>query len=245
MHTVRKESYTMKKVLAIVISLIMVFSLASAAFAYEIAPGQVYFGPVSNAYANPGETTQLTVNFSADAFENDGYPTDGILHIPFMINNTDLSVAQIVGYKLTDEAVAAGVVFTEDTAIMDEGTFIIGQVDIPSALIYGNTNLNLFTIDLAVSPDWEVIDNVATENIFVEVLAGDTYIPAWVDNESEYVEVVNFVTDAFVVEASPYVPTTWEKIVEKIKGYVAAFVNILIVGLQYILNNFLQPAPWA
>ena len=72
----------MKKVLAIVISLIMVFSLASAAFAYEIAPGQVYFGPVSNAYANPGETTQLTVNFSADAFENDGYPTDGILHIP-------------------------------------------------------------------------------------------------------------------------------------------------------------------
>lgn len=236
----------MKKVLAIVISLIMVFSLASAAFAYEIAPGQVYFGPVSNAYANPGETTQLTVNFAADAFENDGYPTDGTLHIPFMINNTDLSVAQIVGFELTDEAVAAGAVFTEDTAIMDEGTFIMGEIDLPSALIYGNTNLDLFTIDLAVSPDWEVIDNVATENIFVEVLAGDTYMAAWVDNnDGAYVEVVNFVTDAFVVEAAPYVPTTWEKLVEKVKGYVAAFVNILIVGLQYVLNNFLQPAPWA
>lgn len=236
----------MKKVLAIVISLIMVFSLASAAFAYEIAPGQVYFGPAANAYANPGETAQLTMNFSADAFENDGYPTDGTLHIPFMICSTTPDLAPITGYELTDAAKAAGIVFTEDTMLEETGTFITGQLDIPSALIYGNTNIDVFTIDVAVSADWEVIDNVATENLFVEVLAGeDLYMPITIDNADEYYEVANFVTDNFVIEASPYVPTTWEKLVEKVKGYVAAFVNILIVGLQYVLNNFLQPAPWA
>ena len=53
----------MKKVLALVLSLVMMLSFASVAFAADIADGQVYFGVKDDPiYANPGdEVTVETV----------------------------------------------------------------------------------------------------------------------------------------------------------------------------------------
>ena len=99
---------TMKKVLAVVLALTMVFAFGSLAVsAKEITSGQIYCGPEGTVYANPGEIVKAPIQFVADAFESDGYPTDGTLHIPFMVFTGDAELAPLTGIELTEEAKAA------------------------------------------------------------------------------------------------------------------------------------------
>ena len=65
---------TMKKVLAVVLALTMVFAFGSLAVsAKEITSGQIYCGPEGTVYANPGETVKAPIQFVADAFESEHF----------------------------------------------------------------------------------------------------------------------------------------------------------------------------
>ena len=242
----------MKKVIAIVLALTMIFSLASAASAYTVAEGQVYFGPVDNITADPGDMAVVTYEFQGYARENDGYPTNGSLHIPFMLYTGNYELNQIMSIALTDEAKAMGVTFAEGIEDMFIGAeecgleTLEGEVIIPSQYIYGNTHFTLFTVETKISEAWEIVDYVATETLYIGCYAGaDEWIPAYVDTEDgAYVEVMNFFYDDANITATPYEPTFGEKLVEKLKTLASTLLNAIIIGLNYVINNYLQPAWW-
>lgn len=227
---------TMKKVLAVVLALTMVFAFGSLAVsAKEITSGQIYCGPEGTVYANPGETVKAPIQFVADAFESDGYPTDGTLHIPFMVFTGDAELAPLTGIELTEEAKAAGVTLSEDTAVDENNQSIIGEVTLPSSYLYGNKSIILFTVEIAVSDKWEVIDYVATQEISAEFYAGGDAGQAYVETaDGQTVNVDGIINENVVIEAKPYEPTVWEQIVTKIKGYLIAFIDIIIIGLEQL-----------
>lgn len=226
---------TMKKVLAVVLALTMVFAFSSLVSAKEIASGQIYCGPESTVYADPGETVTAPIQFVADAFESDGYPADGTLHIPFMVFTGDAELAPLAGIELTEEAKAAGVALSEETAVDENNQSIIGEVTLPASYLYGNKSIILFNITIAVSENWEVVDHVAQQEISAEFYAGGDAGAAYVETaDGEQIEVANIINENIVIEAKPYVPTVWEQIVTKIKGYLVAFIDIIIIGLEQL-----------
>lgn len=227
---------TMKKVLAVVLALTMVFAFGSLAVsAKEITSGQIYCGPEGTVYANPGETVKAPIQFVADAFESDGYPTDGTLHIPFMVFTGDAELAPLTGIELTEEAKAAGVALSEDTAVDENNQSIIGEVTLPSSYLYGNKSIILFTVEISVSENWQVVDHVAQQEISAEFFAGGDAGQAYIETAGdEVVNVDGIINENIVIEARPYEPTVWEKIEAKIKGYIVAFIDILIIGLEQL-----------
>ncbi len=227
---------TMKKVLAVVLALTMVFAFGSLAVsAKEITSGQIYCGPEGTVYANPGEIVKAPIQFVADAFESDGYPTDGTLHIPFMVFTGDAELAPLTGIELTEEAKAAGVALSEDTAVDENNQSIIGEVTLPSSYLYGNKSIILFTVEISVSENWQVVDHVAQQEISAEFFAGGDAGQAYIETAGdEVVNVDGIINENIVIEARPYEPTVWEKIEAKIKGYIVAFIDILIIGLEQL-----------
>lgn len=227
---------TMKKVLALVLALTMVFAFGSLAVsAKEITSGQIYCGPEGTVYANPGEIVKAPIQFVADAFESDGYPTDGTLHIPFMVFTGDAELAPLTGIELTEEAKAAGVALSEDTAVDENNQSIIGEVTLPSSYLYGNKSIILFTVEISVSENWQVVDHVAQQEISAEFFAGGDAGQAYIETAGdEVVNVDGIINENIVIEARPYEPTVWEKIEAKIKGYIVAFIDILIIGLEQL-----------
>ncbi len=227
---------TMKKVLAVVLALTMVFAFGSLAVsAKEITSGQIYCGPEGTVYANPGEIVKAPIQFVADAFESDGYPTDGTLHIPFMVFTGDAELAPLTGIELTEEAKAAGVALSEDTAVDENNQSIIGEVTLPSSYLYGNKSIVLFTVEISVSENWQVVDHVAQQEISAEFFAGGDAGQAYIETAGdEVVNVDGIINENIVIEARPYEPTVWEKIEAKIKGYIVAFIDILIIGLEQL-----------
>ena len=226
----------MKKVLAVVLALTMVFAFGSLAVsAKEITSGQIYCGPEGTVYANPGEIVKAPIQFVADAFESDGYPTDGTLHIPFMVFTGDAELAPLTGIELTEEAKAAGVALSEDTAVDENNQSIIGEVTLPSSYLYGNKSIILFTVEISVSENWQVVDHVAQQEISAEFFAGGDAGQAYIETAGdEVVNVDGIINENIVIEARPYEPTVWEKIEAKIKGYIVAFIDILIIGLEQL-----------
>ena len=175
------------------------------------------------------------MQFVADAFESDGYPTDGTLHIPFMVFTGDAELAPLTGIELTEEAKAAGVALSEDTAVDENKQSIIGEVTLPSSYLYGNKSLILFTVEIAVSENWQVVDHVAQQEISAEFFAGGDAGQAYIETAGdEVVNVDGIINENIVIEARPYEPTVWEKIEAKIKGYIVAFIDILIIGLEQL-----------
>lgn len=226
---------TMKKVLALVLALTMVFAFGSAVSAKDVASGQIYCGPESTVYANPGETVQAPIQFVADVFESDGYPAEGTLHIPFMVLTGDSELAPLTAIELTEEAKAAGVTLSDETAVDENNQMIMGEVILPASYLYGNKSIILFNVAIAVSDKWEVIDYVATQEISAEFYAGGDAGQAYVETaDGETVNVDGIINENIVIEARPYEPTAWEKIVTKIKGYLVTFIDIIIMGLEQL-----------
>lgn len=225
---------TMKKVLALVLALTMVFAFGSLAVsAKEIATGQIYCGPEDVTYAKPGETVKTPIQFVADVFESDGYPTDGTLHVPFNVLAGDVALAPIVSVELTEEAKAAGVTFSEGSDFVDPNAVFEGEVILPSSYLHGNKGITLFTVEIAVSENWEVAGDATTQEISAEFYAGNDELPAYIETaDGETINVKAMDNENIRIAPRPYEPTVWEKIETKIKGYIAAFIDILIIGLN-------------
>lgn len=236
----------MKKVLAIVLSLAMVLSLASAAFAFDPAPGQVYVGPKADIVGDPGEEVALEIELVGLALENDGYSKTGTLVIPFEIFGN--SSAPITDLVLTNEAIAAGAELVYDEAMGDikSPDMYQGSFRIPSSYLY-DSRITLAKLVMTIDEQFEWTkpeEGEEAPSIGISFAIGaDYYLPLTVEEGDEVMDVVSITSDAIITE-KPYQPTFWEKTVETIKSYVAAFIEILCVGLQYVKNNFLQNPDW-
>lgn len=228
---------TMKKVLALVLALTMVFAFGSAVSAKEIAAGQIYCGPEDVTYANPGETIKTPIQFVADVFESDGYPADGTLHVPLIVLTGDVELAPIVSVELTEEAKAAGVSFSEGTEFLEPNAVFNGEVILPSSYLHGSKSITLFTVEIAVSEKWEVIDNATTQEISAEFYAGN---PAKVGSayietaDGETITVKDIGNEDIRIAPRPYEPTIKDKIVEFIKEKLLLVVDALIMGLEQL-----------
>ncbi len=241
----------MKKVLAIVLALVMAFSFAGVASAVDISAGQIYFGPEGNVTADPGETVDIGIVFIGECL--DEYDTEGTLKIPFIIsvNSTDAVLAAV---ELTDEAKAVGaeLIFDdgEESGLPDisEDALYTGTVTLPASYLYGSTQIKVLNAKIAVSEEWEVVDYVAVNEISVGVSYGYNSfygLPVVVCNEDGETEVYDeAIEDVAVIVAKPYQPSFFDKAKEWLKEKTAFVLQLIITGLTFVINEYLQPADW-
>ncbi len=236
----------MKKVLALVLSLVMMLSFASVAFAADIADGQVYFGVKDDTiYANPGEEVTVELQFKAAAHESEGYDVDGTLVIPVYILSGDASLGEFTSFTLTDEALDAGATLdTEDLATYYcDPDAVGGEIKMPASNLYG-ADMTIATVTVKVSEDWQIVDYQAETEISVVVANEDLGgIPAYVvseDGSEQYVS--NYIFGSANITYK-YEPTAKERLIEKLKSMAQAIVELIETGLA-ALKKYLSPAVW-
>lgn len=231
----------MKKVLAIVISLVMVLSLTSVAFAAEIAPGQVYFGVKEDIYANPGDTVTVDLQFAADAAANEGYDMAGTLVIPVNIYAGDIELGPFVDFKLSDEAIGAGATLNSDDPdnYICDADMILAEIRIPAIYLF-STDMILAEVTVQVSEDWSIVDYKAETDISIFV---DGSMGAYVESDDGNIqEVVNFTAGSGIITYQ-YQPTASERLVERLKEMAKTIIELIKTGLAY-LETLLKPADW-
>lgn len=253
----RKEKTDMKKVVSIVLVLAMILSFSTIAFAHEVTSG-VYFGPKENIKANPGETVSFTIEFKSalTADELEGYDKDGTLVIPFTATASDLSMIPIVSFGLTDAAkkVGATIETVDAVEIIGEETanqqWILGKVSIPASYLFTGEALDVFTVEVAVSEDWEVVDYKATFEPYLDFYSGESgdnvegRAARVVSADGTEMDLYGMQFDAAVISAKPYQPNFFERVWEWIKGKICAVIVLNQTINTLLLNEVFAPADW-
>ncbi len=262
----------MKKVLAIVLAVVMTFSMVVSGFALEgVSQGQLYFGMIDNALANPGETIDIPLYYSCEPFETDNYPTDGYLVLTLNCYNSNPDLVVLNTFTPTAEWMATGATiykspdFTEDTPveemmgdeyhsfIQDTGSHQTTFVMPASAV---KNDLQVATLNVTISPTWEVVDNVATRNIDMTFGAYAMFISEE-DGQAILAGEMNMYDAGFEGEVSPrayafgdrdiaskpYEFTNEEYLTEYMKGIGALILEALSIGISFLTKE-LTPAPW-
>ncbi len=260
----------MKKVLAIVLAVIMTFSMTVAGFAAmtEVSDGMIFLGMDDVAYANAGETIDIPVRYCGKPFASDDYPTDGTYVLQFWVDQ-DVNDATVNGFTLSDEAVALGAElyvneeseFSSKLVCMDEEALLYcyqGTVLMPASAVA--TDITLGTLNLSVSAEWvpayedENNPDICTNAIAVPFAMMATFINA---EEAALVKSGELVVEGAAIEYEfsnvhpvgrdiqprPYEPTKGEYLTEYLKGIAALLVEAIGIGLNF-LKGELETAPW-
>ncbi len=235
----------MKKVLAAVLSLIMVLSFTSVAFAADMVPGKVFCGFMEDVNANPGDTVTLDVKLVADANENDGFDKNGTLVIPlWLVAGSDM--LEFVDFQLSEEAIGAGATLNDDSEnyILDLGELWGAEIRIPSIYLF-STDMTIAQLTVKVSEDWQVVDYQA-DDLTVIVADNETYgadLPyveteegEWQYLETQYTTVSGNIVYQYQASAS-------ERLIEKLKEIGRTIIDLLTKGLGYLMG-MLKPADW-
>ena len=260
----------MKKILAVLLALAMIFSFATFVSAKEIKEGDVWFGPKNyKVLANPGEEATFTIELKAslDADQKEMFDKDGTLVIPFNVMANDASMSPVQGVELTDEAKAAGVVLTHDTNYelyglegddLDE-TWFLGTVTMPASYLFSEEAFDVLNVTVKVSDEWIVgqYTGIAETPIDISFMVGgmaisETFEPAKIvtkDGDEVVNEVyIDNMTDygsaTVAIDGKPYEPTKKEKRKEwwrKLAVKILEFNNKIIA---WLMNGPLAPAPW-
>ena len=237
----------MKRVLSIVLAVIMAFSVATVAFAVDAVEGRVYFGPKEEIFANPGEEVKFEIQFIADPFEEtlDGVDKDGTFHIPLLLAVNEASFCPITKVELTDAAKAAGFTLTEGDAFDDyemngytKESHFVGEVTVPAKYLFNKESVIALNVFVKVYDEWEIKDYVEQEELYLEVITGEQYIPSYVMNpgaeEGEEI-YVNAEGDAAYIHAKPYEPNFFERVWEWIKERFRR-----VIALDNVVNTLLE-----
>lgn len=234
----------MKKVLAIVISLVMMLSFTSVAFAVDSAPGQVYFGVKEDIYANPGDEVTVEIQLVADAFENEGYDMDGTLVLPVYIFSSDYELGSFVDFSLSEEAIGAGAVLNDDSPdyYFSEGE-VWGEIRLPAVYLF-STDMVVAELTVKVSEDWQIVDYQAETDINIIVADINTggLNPYVESDESGIQDVTNFTAVSGIITYQ-YQPTASERLIERLKEIGKTILELIETGLAFV-KRFLAPADW-
>ncbi|MBQ7596198.1 MAG: hypothetical protein IJU45_06005 [Clostridia bacterium] len=235
----------MKKVLAAVLSLILVLSFTSVAFAADIVPGKVFFGIMEDVNANPGDTVTLDVSLVADVNESDGFDADGTLVLPvWLMAGSDL--LEFVDFQLSDDAIAAGATMDEDPSFFwVEPAQVGAEIRIPATYLF-NTDMVVAQVTVKVSEDWPIVDYEAEDLTVIVADSGYGNMDPYVDSETEgyqYLEnelVYNTVSGNITYK---YQAPAKDRLIEKLKEIGRTIVELLQAALAF-LSKTLEPAVW-
>lgn len=165
----------MKKVLAIVLAIAMIFSFGSVAFARDFAADEtgIWFGPkTKQVAANQGETASFVVEFKTNLLPVDNIITfedmgeveidkEGTLVIPFYIMVGDQEATPLQSVALTDAAKTAGIELVNQTEeLVGEGQeelFFVGSVKMPASVLYSTDAIDVLNVTVAENGEW-IID---------------------------------------------------------------------------------------
>lgn len=250
----------MKKVLAIVLAMAMMLSFVPLMVsAMEISEGQMCFGVKNDIEANPGETAVFDLEFKCLPFPEDieNITENGTVYVAYAIYPGDVDMGPLAGVELTDEAKAAGIenIFTEDYDLNAEDV-ISGFIKMPSKYFFNGEAITILKLKVNVSPEWEVIDYVATYPLAVNVYAGDDagYPVFYVDENSEPVEnpyeyaAENYVYGVYGVSgnitAKPYQPKFFERVWEWIKSKIRFLIDLDNIIDNLLYTKVFNPADW-
>lgn len=256
----------MKKVLAVFLALLMALSCTSAAFAYEIANNDVYFGAKEDIQANPGDLTSFTFVLKSLASEEDlaGVEHDGVLSFPvglFAYNGTlgPMHGATITppteeeegtyedAIVLTDAAKKAGVTLNTNP---DE-CYISGEsienlvVSLPAEYLFNHEEVELFKLYINVSDQWEVENYHEKEPLGVMVqILGDCVVTNPEGSDEPEVYLNQFRTEDAVVTAKFYEPNFFERVWEWIKAQIRLLIDIDNIIDNLLYTEVFNPADW-
>ena len=256
----------MKKVLAVFLALLMALSCTSAAFAYEIANNDVYFGAKEDIQANPGDLTSFTFVLKSLASEEDlaGVDPNGVLSFPvgiFAFNGTlgPMHGATITppteeeegtyedALVLTDAAKKAGVTLNTNP---DE-CYISGEsienlvVSLPAEYLFNHEEVELFKLYINVSDQWEVENYHEKEPLGVMVqIQGDCVVTNPEGSEEPEVYLNQFRTADAVVTAKFYEPNFFERVWEWIKAQIRLLIDIDNIIDNLLYTEVFNPADW-
>ena len=261
----------MKKVLAIVLSIAVIFSFATVAFAREVDTASreiATFGPKDyKILAKPGEDATFVVEWKAalDEWnktvdpdmgeEAKEYDKNGTIVIPFYIMVNDVTMSPLQTVELTDAAKAAGATLTDQTEENMgpdlETLFFVGTVTLPATYLFTTEGFDVLNVTVKISEDW-VIDEysgITDTPIAISFYVGEmgmTGMPVSVvseDGTETYIENVTFGGATETIDGKPYEPTTKEKITEWFRKLAVKILEINQKFNTWLLKVF-APAPW-
>lgn len=169
----------MKKILAVVLALAMIFSFAVIGSAREVMVEEreiATFGPKDyKILAKPGEEATFVVEWKAALDEWNKtvdpdmgeepleFDKDGTIVIPFYVQPNDVSMSPLQKVELTDAAKAAGATLTDETAeIMGDDSeemramYFVGTVTLPASYLFTTEALDVLNVTVAVSDQWVI-----------------------------------------------------------------------------------------
>lgn len=256
----------MKKVLAVFLALLMALSCTSAAFAYEVANNDVYFGAKEDIQANPGDLTSFTFVLKSLASEEDlaGVDPNGVLSFPIGLYAYNGSTGPLHGatitppteeeegtYEdalvLTDAAKKAGVtiIANPDECTLSGDAITDVVVNVPAKYLFNHEEVELFKLYINVSSEWEVVKYHEVEPLGVMVrILGDCVVTNPEGSEEPEVYLNQFRTEDAVVTAKFYEPNFFERVWEWIKAQIRLLIDIDNIIDNLLYTEVFNPADW-
>lgn len=241
----------MKKIIAILLALITVFSMVSiGASAYTMENDGVWMGVDGDVvYADPGKTANLPISVAAklddEKLAEDKVDTaSAILYIPFSLETDANSPIQKI--EISDAAKAAGATFEQGKT--DDKGVIYGTILLPLSALKGNESIVVLNVEVKMDENWKVEDYKAVNPVTVKV--AEKYLSDGVriyDKDSSADNAKSFaklIPATFTIKATPYKANIFEKAFEWIKAKIRGFYVLFQTLNNYLLSDPLEAPDW-
>lgn len=223
----------MKKLLAIVLSIVMVFSfatLAASAASSNAAEGQVSLTPESIA-VNAGDTTDVDVCIDANTVGV--YPSEGsLVMLVQIVMEPEFLTVNSVNLSADVKAMGATLSDVEEDA---SNYFYMATITIPggAALLNEVKSTPVLTFNITISSAW---DSTATPALDIVANAADTFGDGttYIESADGTITSVDLLSDSGHFSQYVAPPTVWEKLLAKLKEYAVVAIDWVITALTLL-----------